>query len=157
MEEEMKGLREKALRAYKEHLEQRELAWRAKAQSFAEVVEKDFRERFETEPEKVSAVSPYLCFLESDGLKFKVINDRCKMRFFVLLECERCHRIFERMITSLRSLGEALSETRICEECEKCSKGIKEEQSTEEKIVKKLCEVLEMLRDYGSGCDYDYD
>jgi len=148
MGEVVESLKEKAIRTYEEHLRRRELAWRAKAQSFAEVVEKDFKERFKTEPEKVVAVSPYECHLECDGLEFKAVNDRCRMRFFVLLECEKCHRIFERMVTSLRSLGEALSETRICVECEKRSKENRKEPSTEEKIVKKLCEVLEMLRDY---------
>jgi len=157
MGEVVESLKEKAIQAYEEHQRQRELAWRAKAQSFAEVVEKGFIERFKTEPEKVVVVSPYECHLECDGLKFKVVNDRCKMRFFVLLECEKCHRIFEKMVTSLRSLGEALSETRICEECEKRSKEVEKELSIEEKIVRKLCEVLKMLRDYEAGCDYDCD
>ena len=77
--------------------------------------------------------------------------------FFIMRNCGRCGRIFEKKVRSLEEIGTVLMEMHFCEECEKGTKEVKEEPSIEEKIVRKLCEVLEMLRDYEAGCDYDYD
>jgi len=155
--EEKEGLREKALRAYEERQRQWEERRKEETQDFAEEARKEFAERFETEPEVVSPVSPSRCFIECDGLKFRAERSIYGTLFFIMKNCGRCGRIFEKKVRSLEEIGTVLMERHFCEECEKGTKEVKEEPSMEEKIVRKLCEVLEMLRDYDMGCDYDYD
>ena len=157
MSKEKEGLRGKALRAYEERQRQWEERRKEETQDFAEEARKEFTERFETEPEAVSPVSPSRCFIECDGLKFRAERSIYGTLFFIMKNCGRCGRIFEKKVRSLEEIGTVLMEKHFCEECEKGTKEVKEEPSMEEKIVRKLCEVLEMLRDYEAGCDYDYD
>ena len=152
MSEEKEGLMEKALRAYEERQRQWEERRKEETQDFAEEARKEFAERFETEPEVVSPVSPSKCFLECDGLKFRAERSIYGTLFFIMKNCGRCGRIFEKKVRSLEEIGTVLVEMHFCEECEGRSEKIEEEPSTEEKIVKKLCEVLEMLRDYDMDC-----
>ena len=157
MEERKESLMEKALRAYEERQRQWEERRKEETQDFAEETRKEFAERFETEPEAVSPVSPSRCFIECDGLKFRAERTIYGTVFFIMKNCEKCGRIFERKVKSLEDIGTVLTEMHFCEECEKRSKEVEKELSIEEKIVRKLCEVLEMLRDYEAGCDYDCD
>jgi len=115
--EEKEGLMEKALRTYREHLEFRREVEKKETQKFAEEVKREFIRRFDTEPEKVTAVSPNECYLECNGLRFRVVMTRGDFRFYVLLKCEMCQRTIEEWVTSLLSLGEALAEPCICFEC----------------------------------------
>ena len=157
MEERRKRLMEKALRAYEERQRRWEERRVKETQDFAEEARKEFAEKFETEPDAVTPVSPSKCFIECDGLKFRAEHTIYGTLFFIMRNCGKCGRIFEKKVKSLEDIGTVLTEMHFCEECEKRSKEVEEEPSTEEKIVKKLCEVLEMLRDYDIGCDYDCD
>jgi len=151
--EEKEGLKEKALRAYKEYLERERKIREKKARDIAGRAREEFIQRFETEPEETVPISPYECLLKSDGLKFRAVEDGHKIRLFVFTECQCCHSLFEKRVTSLRALGEVLSETCICEKCKEAFGAIAEGTSREEEIIKKLCEVLKMLRDYDMDCD----
>ena len=117
MEKRKERLIEKALRTYREHLEFRREVEKKETQKFAEEARKEFTRRFETEPEMITAVSPNECHLECDGLKFRAVMTRGDFRFYVLLKCEKCQRTTEKWVTSLLSLGEALTEQCICFEC----------------------------------------
>ena len=117
MSEEKEGLKEKALSAYKEHLEFLREREREETQKFMERAREEFIQRFETEPEKVTAVSPYECHLECDGLKFRAVEVRGGFRIYVLLKCEKCQRTMEEWVPSLLSLGSVLIEPHICFEC----------------------------------------
>ena len=148
MSEEKNGLRGKAIRAYKEYLEKKGKIRKKKIRDIAERVREEFIQRFKTEPENIVPISPYECLLKSDGLKFRAVEDEHKIRFFVFTECQCCHSLFEKRVTSLRALGEVLSETCICEKCKEAFGVIVDKTSREEEDIKKLCEVLKMLRDY---------
>ena len=117
MSKEKERLTEKALRTYREHLEFRREAEKKETQKFAEEAKREFIQRFDTVPEKITAVSPNECHLECDGLKFRAVMTRGDFRFYVLLKCEKCQRTTEKWVTSLLSLGEALTEPCICFEC----------------------------------------
>ena len=117
MSKEKERLTEKALRTYREHLEFRREVEKKETQKFAEEVKREFIRRFDTEPEKVTAVSPNECYLECNGLRFRAVMTRGDFRFYVLLKCEKCQRTMEEWVTSLLSLGSVLIEPHICFEC----------------------------------------
>ena len=148
MSKEKNGLREKAIQAYREHQRELEEEREKRGRDFAERARKEFVERFKTEPERVSPVSPTECFLECDGLKFRAKHTLYGTRFFIIRNCGKCGGIFEERVGWLEDIGAALMEKHLCEKCVERPKEVEKEPSTEEKIVKKLCEVLEMLRDY---------
>ena len=117
MGEEREGLKEKALSAYKAFLEEQERARKAAVQVFAEQATEEFKERFGKEPEEVLSVSGNECLLVCNGLTFRAKKKGAEILFYVILECEKCRRSFERLAQSLIVLGAVLSEPQICLEC----------------------------------------
>ena len=128
MSKEKTRLIEKALSAYKEHLEFQRKKEREETQKFMEGARKEFIQRFETEPEKITAVSPNECYIECDGLRFRAVETREGFRIYVLLKCEKCQRTIEEWVTSLLSLGAVLTEPHICFECREAELIGKEER-----------------------------
>ena len=117
MGDEREGLKEKALSAYKKHLEEQERAREAAVQVFAEQATEEFKRKFEKEPEEVTPVSWDECYIKCDGFEFRAKKEGPGVSFYLRLECEKCHRPIERDVASLITLGAVLSEPQICLEC----------------------------------------
>jgi len=117
MGEEKESLKKKALSAYKAFLEERRRGRKRLEQIFIEKAIKDFKGRFGREPQEATPVSWDECLFVCDGLTFRAKKEGAEILFYVIVECEKCHRPLERLTQSLIALGNALSEPQICLEC----------------------------------------
>ena len=142
------GLRERAIKAYEEEKKRLEEYKRERAQNYAEWRVREFEEIFGVKPDKVQPVSPHECFIECDGLTFRVHEAAYGTTFEVEVQCPQCHNHFFREVNSLCGLGRALSNPAKCPKCSESSKPSEpREPSVEKQIVQKLREILDLLQE----------
>ena len=139
------GLRERAIKAYEEEKKRLEEYKRERAQNYAEWRVREFEEIFGVKPDKVQPVSPHECFIECDGLTFRVHEAAYGTTFEVEVQCPQCHNHFFVEVSSLSSLGEVLSNPAKCPKC--LDSPEPREPSVEEQIVQKLREILDLLQE----------
>jgi len=120
----MAGLVELAKKAWLEEKERREKEVWEKVVRFVEDVKREFKQRFQVEPDRVVPKSPTEAVVECNGLKFIAKEERfaysVKINFYLIKQCSKCGKEgYDKYypIDNLARLGRELEVEFICEEC----------------------------------------
>jgi len=123
----MAGLVELAKKAWLEEKERREKEVWEKVVRFVEDVKREFKQRFQVEPDRVVPKSPTEAVVECDGLRFiakeKHFGLRTVIDFYLVKKCSKCgQEAYDEYspITDLADLGRQLEFEGefVCVECE---------------------------------------
>ena len=148
-------LKERALQASRERYEKVEIEKLKAADQFAQKAIKEFRAVFgDVEELSVKEVDRDECEIIADGLKFKaqqtygIEEYYIQIEFYLHVKCGRCGKWFTHSVQNLADVGDLLSRSPVCENCQKLVKyGTTEVESEAERVMEMLREIIEIVSD----------
>ena len=153
----MVSLREKAIKAAKEHEERKEKEKRESAKEFAERAKKAFEETF-GEVVEVEPISRASARILADGLSFiarhKSTDFVTYIDFYPQIECSRCGKLFtyQYPCKNLADVGTVLMKEVVCDAC--LYENVDTPQATKspaERVLELLSEILEIIEEERGG------
>ena len=144
----MVSLREKAIKAAKEHEERIKKSKQKAAEKFATRAKKEFEETF-GEPLDVEPITVNGAKIIADGLTFIAKKERAEyaeyINFYPQVECSRCGKLFtyQYPCNNLVDVGMVLMKETVCNACREDIPPVT--KSPAERVLELMTEILEIL------------
>ena len=145
----MVSLREKAIKAAKEHEERIKKSKQKAAEKFAEEAKKEFEETFNELVSDVEPISKNKAKINAGDLSFIAIKNfyvdyRGHIFFYPQVECSRCGKLFtyQDPCNNLVDVGMVLMKETVCNDCREDIPPVT--KSPAERVLELMTEILEI-------------
>ena len=152
------NLREKAIKAAKEHEERMERNRKEAAKKFAIEAEKEFEKTFNEVVSDVEPISENKARINAGDISFIVIEKYVDFKryidFYPQVECSRCGKLFtyQYPCKNLADVGTVLMKEVVCDAC--LYENVDTPQATKspaERVLELLSEILEIIEEERGG------